>query len=99
MIPFLEKKKREKKKIIGVLTLFDGLNVFKLCWKVLDQESGKIKTGGGGGDELIKIFDGLQIFLKPSLDRHDIASTVGNELCLQKKKKMVDNRFRKQRIH
>ena len=48
MIPFLEKKKREKKKIIGVLTLFDGLNVFKLCWKVLDQESGKIKTGGGG---------------------------------------------------
>ena len=66
MIPFLEKKKREKKKIIGVLTLFDG----------------------------------LQIFLKPSLDRHDIASTVGNELCLQKKKKkMVDNRFKKQRIH
>ena len=49
MIPFLEKKKREKKKIIGVLTLFDSLNVFKLCWKVLDQESGKIKTGGGGG--------------------------------------------------
>ena len=52
MIPFLEKKKREKKKIIGVLTLFDGLNVFKLCWKVLDQESGKIKTGGGGVGEM-----------------------------------------------